>query len=295
MHQQVCYRLHWPLSGSWSQWGPTFSLPWHGSKVLEMPPCSVFSLHFSGRHDNWPRVAQDNCWSSSSSLWGAEWDISAAVSALLEGFLSCVLLRDKKCLPREKSSLSPRAALWHRTTGSPRLLVLLPSASRAFPESTWTWEGRWRAAPLMQLWWLDTAHAKAGNDWLSEAPQGRAIEPTGMLVLQLIHCPVVYPRARPSQDLSEKHDAVAAWTLVQRSPELKASQTMTWLDLSFNAQLNLEGEIRAKGGITEGVKILITFRDQVLSNLFLSICRIKMNVLVFQMRKWILRGYLVRA
>lgn len=26
-----------------------------------------------------------------------------------------------------------------------------PPASRAFPESSWTWEGGWRAAPLMQL------------------------------------------------------------------------------------------------------------------------------------------------
>lgn len=154
VRQQVCCRLHWPLSGAGSQWGPMFSLSWCGSKVWDVTPYPAYPLHFSGRHENLSRAVHDICWSS--SLWGARWEVSAAVSPFWEGFLGWALPRVRKCPHplREESSLGPRAVYGNGTTGSPRLLALLPFASRAFPESSWTWEGGWRAAPLMQLWWL---------------------------------------------------------------------------------------------------------------------------------------------
>lgn len=178
VRQQVCCRLHWPLSGAGSLWGPMFSLPWCGSKVWDVTACPAYPLRFSGRHENLSRAVHDNCWSS--SLWGTRWEVSAAVSPFWEGFLGWALPGVRKCPhpPERRIQLGPKSSLWHGTTGSPRLLALLPSAFRAFPESSCTWEGGWRDAPLMQLWWLCRTQAKAGNHWPSEAPQSRAIEPT---------------------------------------------------------------------------------------------------------------------
>lgn len=61
---------------------------------------------------------------------------------------------------------------------------------------------------------------------------------------------------------------------------------MARLELTFNAWLELEGEIGAEGKVTEGVKNLVKSHDQVLSKLFLSICKIEMSVPIFQMRTW---------
>lgn len=163
---------HTPLSKKkWQEWekvhqqgrcvlsGPPLrkQFPLAGPLGLGHVPPFLLLPRFSGSCEDWSRAVWDYGWSSSSGLWGVRWEASAAVP-IPRGCLGWARPSSKGREEGNSAWAKGGSMAWH--DGSLRLLALLLFASRAFPESAWTWECGWRDVPLMQLQWLSRIKPK---------------------------------------------------------------------------------------------------------------------------------------
>lgn len=134
VRQQVCCRAHCLLSGGrwWGQPHVCPALAWLWGRGAGHPPsCSPSSVVDV-------RTGQEQLKAIAGVAHqpvGARWAASAARSPFWgASWVGTGWWQEE--LQRAELSMDPRATRWCGTTGSLRLLAVLPSASRAFPEST---------------------------------------------------------------------------------------------------------------------------------------------------------------
>lgn len=120
----------------------------------------ILSFTFLFRRQTLVKSSSRQLPESPGSLLGGRWEVSAASSPLWEGLLGWALPMTRRA-PKRGIQQGPKGG--SRAESTP-LLALLPSASRAFPESSWTWEAGMQACrPINATPVLGGSQAHAGN------------------------------------------------------------------------------------------------------------------------------------